>query len=253
MADREEAKRNRTEARERRRKAGQKANEEETQSSDTPAAPTREQAIEEVKHAAKVAAASAAVGAAVAAARALATRDGESEAHVQDRRSEEPVAEVPADASEPDAESTAAQSEPEAQPQAEAGESRDALETADRDEGPSARAESDRPSAGDIENEPKADEKPLMGAPPETARSAVARAKEQLESLLGRTPESVSSLERRRDGWLVTLEVVEVARIPESTDVLASYEMELDGDGNLRRYGRVRRYRRSQADNGDGS
>jgi hypothetical protein len=44
-----------------------------------------------------------------------------------------------------------------------------------------------------------------------------------------------------------------VARIPESTDVLASYEMELDGDGNLRRYGRVRRYRRSQADNGDGS
>jgi Gas vesicle synthesis protein GvpO len=45
--------------------------------------------------------------------------------------------------------------------------------------------------------------------------------------------------------------VVELSRIPESTDVLALYEMELDDDRNLMRYDRVRRYYRSQADRGD--
>jgi hypothetical protein len=69
--------------------------------------------------------------------------------------------------------------------------------------------------------------------------------------LLERPVESVSAFERTHEGWLVTLEVVEVSRIPESTDVLASYEVELDDDRNLRRYARVRRYIRSQADRGD--
>jgi hypothetical protein len=47
------------------------------------------------------------------------------------------------------------------------------------------------------------------------------------------------------------LEVVEVARVPESTDVLASYELELDDDNGLRSLARVRRYYRAQADNGE--
>ena len=78
----------------------------------------------------------------------------------------------------------------------------------------------------------------------------MAKAREQLGSLLGKEPEAVSALESTGEGWLVTLEVVEVNRIPESTDVLASYEIELDDDLNLRRYARVRRYSRSQADQG---
>ena len=50
---------------------------------------------------------------------------------------------------------------------------------------------------------------------------------------------------------MVTLEVVELTRIPESTDVLASYEVELDDDGNASRAtSAVRRYYRSQADTG---
>ena len=66
-------------------------------------------------------------------------------------------------------------------------------------------------------------------------------------------PTPVSSLERTDDGWLATVEVVEVSRVPESTDVLASYEIDLDDDRNLRRYARVRRYHRSQADREGGS
>jgi hypothetical protein len=51
----------------------------------------------------------------------------------------------------------------------------------------------------------------------------------------------------------VTLEVVELRRIPESTDVLASYEVELDGDGRYLGFSRGRRYSRSQAEGGAGS
>jgi hypothetical protein len=90
----------------------------------------------------------------------------------------------------------------------------------------------------------------LPGTSPEEAGDVVRHARRQLSALLGKEPEAVSALENTGDGWLVTLEVVDVSRIPESTDVLASYEIELDEDLKLRRYARVRRYNRSQADQG---
>ena len=77
------------------------------------------------------------------------------------------------------------------------------------------------------------------------------RAREQLQTLLGKEAETVSALQRMRDGWLITFEVVELARVPESTDVLASYEVELDESCGLRRYERLRRYTRSQASGRD--
>ena len=79
-----------------------------------------------------------------------------------------------------------------------------------------------------------------------------ARAREILETLSGADVESVSGLERFHDGWRVTVEAVEVRRIPESTDVLATYDVELDDDGDLVRYERRRRYARAQSDHGDG-
>jgi hypothetical protein len=51
----------------------------------------------------------------------------------------------------------------------------------------------------------------------------------------------------------VTFEVLELRRIPETTDVLASYAVELDGDANLVSYTRVRRYQRSEALDGSSS
>ena len=52
---------------------------------------------------------------------------------------------------------------------------------------------------------------------------------------------------------MLALEVIELNRIPESTDVLASYEMELDDNLDLRRYQQVRRYQRSRTDRAEGS
>ena len=65
-------------------------------------------------------------------------------------------------------------------------------------------------------------------------------------------PEGVTGVERSQDGWLVTVEVVEDRRIPSSTDMLSTYEAEIDGDGELLSYRRVQRYARGRGDNGDG-
>jgi hypothetical protein len=71
-------------------------------------------------------------------------------------------------------------------------------------------------------------------------------AKEYLVQLTGREPEAVSGLERSGDGWVVTLEVVEMERVPETTDVLGTFRVQVDGRGDLIGCTRVRRYYRNQ-------
>ena len=79
------------------------------------------------------------------------------------------------------------------------------------------------------------------------------QARELLRSVRGVEAESVSGIGRSSsNGWKVTLEVVELRRIPESTDVLATYEVELDADGRFLGFSRGRRYSRSQAEDGAG-
>jgi hypothetical protein len=80
------------------------------------------------------------------------------------------------------------------------------------------------------------------------AEAVVSTARRHLEALLGTDVERASGLERADGRWSVYLEVVEVARIPESTDVLATYEVVLGDDGDLAGVSRVRRYRRSQVE-----
>jgi hypothetical protein len=73
------------------------------------------------------------------------------------------------------------------------------------------------------------------------------RAAEQMQDLIGRRVESVTGLEKDGDEWTVTLEVLELERIPSTTDVLGRYEVKLDGDGELQGAQRTRRYPRSEA------
>lgn len=75
----------------------------------------------------------------------------------------------------------------------------------------------------------------------------------QLADLTGKRPEGIVGVEPGDDGWLVSVEVVEDRRVPSSTDLLASYEVELDLGGELLAYRRVRRYARGRGDNGEGS
>jgi hypothetical protein len=82
-----------------------------------------------------------------------------------------------------------------------------------------------------------------------SAREAVETVRSDFPQLLGRPIESVLGVERDEDsGWQVTVQIVELERIPRSTDVLGAYAVNLDKEGELIGYRRRRRYNRSQAD-----
>ena len=91
---------------------------------------------------------------------------------------------------------------------------------------------------------------PRSQARPKTSASKVAaEAKKELMALTGKDTEGVTGLEKNEDGWLVRVEVVELRRIPDTTDVLALYEVQTDSHGSLESYKRVRRYVRGVPDN----
>jgi hypothetical protein len=102
------------------------------------------------------------------------------------------------------------------------------------------------------EERPRVKREPLKGAKGDELADMATQARELLRSVRGVEAESVSGIARTPNGWKVTLEVVELRRIPESTDVLASYEVELDGDGKFLGFERGSRYSRSQAGAGEG-
>jgi hypothetical protein len=77
---------------------------------------------------------------------------------------------------------------------------------------------------------------------------AAERARELLSRLLGRPVEAVLGIDRDNGSWVVRAQVIELARIPNTTDVLGEYEAEIDRRGDLVRYARVHRYHRGQVD-----
>jgi hypothetical protein len=81
-----------------------------------------------------------------------------------------------------------------------------------------------------------------------TAVEAARAARESLAALLGRPVETVLGIDRDRGSWVVKAQVLELARVPNTTDVLGEYEAVLDGRGDLVRYSRTGRYHRGQVD-----
>jgi hypothetical protein len=222
MAELTEAQKKRQDARRKRRgKSEEPEQDEQKESSEA----QNGEPLDAVKQAAKVAAAGAAVGAAAAAARALAHHgdDGGKEREAEDEPPEPEPRALQDD--EPKAEQHEEQPSEEQQPQAQQQE--------------------------EEQEEPEPEPEPVQGASLGDAGKAMRTARDQLQELLGKAVESASALERTHNGWVATLEVVELSRIPETTDVMASYELELDDNLGLRSYRQVRRYTRSQA-NGDG-
>ena len=154
-------------------------------------------------------------------------------------------------------EADAEQDEPESEdeqeePQAAQSEEDEPESQAEREE-PQAQSEQDEPESEDEQEEPQAqsdgaDHRGRRGAPAGEASEVVAEARRELKELLGTEPERVSAFQRSDHGWTVMLEVVDLRRVPDSTDVLSSYEVILDDDRNLVSVAQKRRYRRSQVD-----
>jgi hypothetical protein len=82
-----------------------------------------------------------------------------------------------------------------------------------------------------------------------TGAQIAMRARRQLAELTGLEPESVSSMRQDDDGvWKVIVEMLELSRVPSTDDVIGSYEAEVDENGELISYDRIRRYPRSKAE-----
>jgi hypothetical protein len=86
-----------------------------------------------------------------------------------------------------------------------------------------------------------------------TAASAGKAGLRHIADLTGKETEGVTLVEPVEGGWLVNVEVVEDRRVPSSSDILALYEAEMDTEGNLLSYRRIRRYRRGKGDYGEAS
>ena len=201
-----------------------------------------------LKGAAKVAALGAVVGAAFGAARAV------TGTHSQDDAASDPEPPRSKDEEMPEPDDRRAE------PQDVAGEpdeDQDPHEAADDATDAEPLGQHDRNGGAPEEGEAADDEADEARAEPSrdggAAVQIIRRAREQLAEVTGRTPEAVLGLEKRDDGWVVTVEVVELARIPNSTDVLAAYEAHLDSDGELLEYTRTQRYHRGRTGGEEGT
>lgn len=211
------------------------------------------------KGVATTAAAAALAGALAGAAKALFEResrpaeDESSEDEAQEEPDEPQAATHVQAEDEPDEDEDETSREEESQaaaPQAEAD--TDDEPTAAHEE-PQEADEADQPANSEPdEPEPSAehedDSDGTDGRPQSDAIQIVQQAREHLKDLLGADAESVSGIERENGNWSVKLEVVELHRIPESTDILSSYSAVLDDDGGIVSLTRGRRYRRSQVE-----
>ena len=75
-------------------------------------------------------------------------------------------------------------------------------------------------------------------------------ARQTVEELTGYRAESVSAFQWDGETWLVSVDVCELERIPNTTDVIATYVVQLDDRGGLLGYKRDRRFQRGQAEEG---
>ena len=66
------------------------------------------------------------------------------------------------------------------------------------------------------------------------------RARSQLVDITGLKPLSVTGTSRDEEGWHIMLEMLEMSRIPSSSDVLGDYEVVLDERGGMLRFERKR-------------
>ena len=106
--------------------------------------------------------------------------------------------------------------------------------------------EDDDESSDEPRHQPQQAE-PVAAATGEVAK-VIDRAREHVEQVVGAEPEGVSGIERMNGNWCVNVEVVKLHRIPDSTDILASLAVVVDGDGDLVSLQETRRYRRSQSE-----
>jgi hypothetical protein len=79
-------------------------------------------------------------------------------------------------------------------------------------------------------------------------RTLSERVLQEMTVLVGCPAEGITGARRDDDAWVMNVEVLEMGRVPETADVLATYEVRTDASGQIVEYQRQRRYLRGQTD-----
>jgi hypothetical protein len=80
-----------------------------------------------------------------------------------------------------------------------------------------------------------------------SAGRLAAEALKTVEDFTGFRTEAATGMEWDGELWRVTVDALELSRVPNTTDVIGTYEVRLDDQGELRGYRRLRRYVRGEA------
>ncbi|MFE9168886.1 gas vesicle protein GvpO [Streptomyces kebangsaanensis] len=107
---------------------------------------------------------------------------------------------------------------------------------------------SQEPRESQKSQEPHTEEDNRTAARRPRPMEVLREARAQFGELTGLTAESVTTFEQTEDGWSLEVEVLELARVPDTMSLMASYLVELDPEGQLTGYRRLRRYERGRAD-----
>ena len=74
-------------------------------------------------------------------------------------------------------------------------------------------------------------------------------ARQQVAEVTGHSVEGITGFHRDGDnGWTVTVEVLELERVPSTMDLMASYDVTVTEDGDVKGFSRRRRYHRASVD-----
>jgi hypothetical protein len=83
------------------------------------------------------------------------------------------------------------------------------------------------------------------------AGDLVQEARRQVSELTGLSAETVTGMHRGADdSWVVMVEMLELTRVPNTMDVLGTFEVTLSADGELLGFRRLGRHRRSATEEG---
>ena len=66
----------------------------------------------------------------------------------------------------------------------------------------------------------------------------------EIKELLKKEPETISHIEKTKEGWIVQCEVLEKKSIPETYDLLKVFEFILDNNGKITGFKQLRKIRR---------
>ncbi|MFH1565251.1 MAG: gas vesicle protein GvpO [bacterium] len=69
-------------------------------------------------------------------------------------------------------------------------------------------------------------------------KEIIEKAKKQLADLTGFTSPAGIGLKKEKEEWVITIEIVEKKSIPDQMDILGTYDVYMNSEGDLSRYER---------------